>query len=118
MEETISPTPEPTHASIDDLSKLALRIATIKEAEAVEGSEKLLKLQVDLGDEQRQIVSGIAKSYSPDDLIGRQVVVVSNLAPRTIFGIESNGMLLAASGENGPVLLAPMVEVPSGASVQ
>lgn len=104
--------------TIDDLLKLGLRIATVTAAEPVEGSEKLLKLQLALGKEQRQIVSGIAKQYTPEQLVGQQIILVSNLEPRTIFGVESNGMLLCASGENGPIILSPSAPVPSGAAVQ
>jgi methionine--tRNA ligase beta chain len=105
-------------ATIDDLVKLNLRIGTIKTVEPVEGSEKLLKLQVDLGEEQRQILSGIAKWYTPEDLIGKQVVIVANLAPRSMMGLESEGMILCANNEEGPVLLSPVRPVESGASVQ
>lgn len=118
MSEEITETTAQTYCTIDDVIKLGLRVATIKEAEPVEGSEKLVRLQLSLGEESRQIVAGIGKAYTADELIGKQIVVVSNLQPRTIFGVESNGMLLAASGETGPVLLAPSAEVASGASVQ
>jgi methionyl-tRNA synthetase len=104
--------------TIDDLQKIELKVVTVTAAESVEGSEKLLRLQVDGGEEQRQIVSGIAKSYRPEELIGKQVVLVANLEPRTIFGIESNGMLLAANGEAGPVVLTPEQPVSPGASIQ
>jgi len=106
------------HCTIDDLAKLGLRIATVVEAEAVSGSEKLLKLHIDLGDEQRQVVSGIAKSYTPQELLGKQVVFVSNLEPRTILGVESNGMLLCADDEAGPVLLSPLALVKPGAAIR
>ena len=102
----------------DDFTKLELKVATVTAAERVEGSEKLLKLQLDLGTETRQIVSGIAKSYSPEQLIGRQIVMIANLEPRSLMGIESNGMLLAASGESGPVLLIPEKEVSPGTSIK
>ena len=102
----------------DDFAKLDLKIATITAAERVEGSEKLLKLQLDLGAEQRQIVSGIAKSYQPEQLVGKQIVMIANLEPRSLMGIESNGMLLAASGESGPVLLIPEKEVSAGTSIK
>ena len=102
----------------DEFAKIELRIAKILSAEPVEGSEKLLKLQVDLGDEQRQILSGIAKWYTPDQLVGKQVVVVVNLAPRAMMGLESNGMLLAADGADGPVLLLPEKEIASGAKIK
>ena len=94
--------------SIDDLQKVELRVGKVLLAERVEGSEKLLKLNVDLGEETRQIVSGIAKWYSPEDIIGKQVVIVMNLEPRKLMGLESNGMLLAAHNEEGsPVVLNP-----------
>lgn len=105
-------------ATIDDLVKLGLRIGTIKTVESVEGSEKLLKLQVDLGDQERQILSGIAKWYTAEDLIGQQVIIVANLAPRSMMGLESEGMILCANSEAGPVLLSPVREVASGASIQ
>lgn len=103
--------------TIDDLKKIELKIASIVKAETVEGSEKLLRLQLDLGDERRQVVSGIAKSYQPDELVGKQVVVVANLEPRTIFGLESQGMLLAAGSDEGPIILSPEKEVVPGSSV-
>jgi methionyl-tRNA synthetase len=86
--------------NIDDLAKVALKVGKVISAEKVEKSEKLLKLQVDIG-EKRQIVAGIAKSYTPDDLIGKKIVVVANLKPAKIMGIESHGMLLAAADEEG-----------------
>ena len=102
----------------DDFAKIELRIAKITSVEPVEGSEKLLKIRIDLGSEQRQILSGIAKWYTPEQLIGRSVVVVSNLEPRMMMGMESNGMLLAASDENGPVILLPEHEVPPGTGIK
>ncbi len=90
--------------TIDDFMNVELRVATVVEAVKVEKSEKLLKLQVKIGDEQRQVVAGIAKSYSPEQLIGRQVVVVANLKPAKLMGMESNGMILAAETEEGLVL--------------
>lgn len=102
----------------DDFAKLELRVGAIMSAEHVEGSEKLLKLGVDLGTEQRVIVSGIAKSYEPEALIGKQVVIIANLEPRMIMGLESNGMLLAASDESGPVILMPEREVPPGTGIK
>ena len=102
----------------EDFAKLELKIAKVLSAERVEGSEKLLKLQVDLGTEQRQIVSGIAKAYSPEQLVGKSVVIVANLEPRMIMGLESNGMLLAASDENGQVILLPEHDVPPGTGIK
>jgi len=103
----------------EDFKKIELRIAKILEAEKIENSDKLLKLQIDLGGEKRQIVAGISQFYEPEKLIGREIVVVANLEPRTLKGFESQGMLLAADGgENGPVLLIPEKEVSSGANVK
>ena len=104
--------------TFDDFKKVELKIARITEAEEVEGAEKLLKLQIDLGSEKRQIVAGIKKSYQAKDLIGREIVVVVNLEPRMVMGIESNGMLLAASDDTGPVLLRPDKDVPPGSGIK
>ena len=87
--------------------KVELRVAKIVAAEAVPKSKKLMKLQVDLGSDQRTIVAGIAEAYQPETLVGRTIVVVANLKPAKLMGIESNGMVLAASSESGqPVLLS------------
>ena len=104
--------------SFDDFKKLDLRTATIISAERMGGSEKLLKLQIDLGEEKRQIVAGIGKTYDPDSLIGRQIVVVANLESKSLMGIESQGMLLAADGKDGPVLLQPDEIVPPGTGIR
>ncbi|MBP2132821.1 methionyl-tRNA synthetase [Methanomicrobium sp. W14] len=85
--------------TIDEFAKVELKTATVLEAEPIEGSKKLLRIQVDLGDEKRQIVSGIAKFYKPEDLKGQQVIVVTNLKPARLCGVESNGMILAAGDE-------------------
>lgn len=103
--------------NFEEFKKVELRVVKVLEAERVEGSEKLLKLRVDLGSEQRQIIAGIGKAYAPENLIGREIVIVANLEPRTLMGFESQGMVLAASGENGPVLLNPEKDVPPGALV-
>ena len=102
----------------DDFKKVELKIAKIIGAEEVAGAEKLLKLQIDLGGEKRQIVAGIKKTYQANDLIGKEIVVVVNLEPRMVMGLESNGMLLAASDENGPILLRPDKEVPPGSGIK
>jgi methionyl-tRNA synthetase len=91
--------------TFDDFGKIDLRVGTVLEAEKVEKSDKLLKLKVDLGFEQRTIVSGIALHFTPSELIGQQVCVLANLAPRKIKGIESNGMLLLAENEDGSLKL-------------
>ena len=105
--------------TIDDLQKIDLRVGKILSAERVEGSEKLLKLSVDMGEEApRQILSGIAKWYAPEDLAGKQVVVVANLEPRQMMGLESQGMLLAGHDEDGgAVLLTAMGNVPGGSKI-
>jgi methionyl-tRNA synthetase len=105
--------------SIDDFVKVELRVAQVKVAEKVKGADKLLRLEVDLGDHQRQIVAGIAEAYAPETLVGRKVVIVANLQPRKLRGLESNGMLLAASLEGGkPVLASFLEDVPVGARLK
>ena len=101
--------------SIDDFAKVELRVALVKTAERVKGADKLLRLEVDLGTEVRQLVAGIAEAYAPESLIGRKVVIVANLAPRKLRGLESNGMVVAASPEGGkPVLAGFLEDVPIG----
>jgi superoxide reductase len=98
----------------DEFEKVDLRIAEIKEASAVDGSDKLVKLLVQIGDNERQILAGIRKYYSPEELVGKKLVVVANLEPRKIFGQESQGMVLAAKdGENLSVLVLEK-DIPSG----
>src|SRR5207249_5516338 len=105
--------------TIDDFAKVELRVAQVKAAEKVKGADKLLRLEVDLGNEVRQIVAGIAEAYSPETLVGRKVVIVANLQPRKLRGLESNGMLLAASLEGGrPVLAGFLEDVPVGARLK
>lgn len=104
--------------SIDDFAKLDLKIGTVLEAEEVSGSEKLIKLLVDLGeDKPRQILSGIKKWYKQESLVGKQVVVIANLEPRMMMGLESQGMVLAA-GNNEPVLLKPAKKIANGEKVR
>ncbi len=103
----------------DDFVKTELKVGKVLSAERVEGSEKLLKMAVDLGEETpRQIVAGIGKAYEPEALVGRQIIVVANLEPRKLMGLESQGMLLAASGEEGPVLLTTEKETKPGAGIK
>jgi methionyl-tRNA synthetase len=105
--------------TIDDFAKVELRVAQVKIAEKVKGADKLLRLEVDLGTEVRQIVAGIAEAYAPETLVGRKVVIVANLAPRKLRGLESNGMIVAASLEGGrPVLAAFLEDVPVGARLK
>ncbi|MCU1253985.1 MAG: methionyl-tRNA synthetase [Candidatus Angelobacter sp.] len=106
--------------SIDDFMKVELRVGQVKAAEKVKGADKLLRLEVDIGTEVRQLVAGIALAYKPEDLIGRKVVIVANLQPRKLRGLESNGMIVAASvGEDGkPVLAGFLEDVPVGAKLK
>ena len=106
--EKIAPATE--KITIDDFIKVDLRVAQIKVAERVPKADKLLRLEVDLGYEQRQILAGIAEAYAPESLIGRKVVIVANLAPRKLRGLESNGMIVAASLEGGKPVLAGFLE--------
>jgi methionyl-tRNA synthetase len=110
---------EPQYISIDDVIKVDLRVAQILVAERIPKADKLLRLEVDLGYEKRQILAGIAQYYEPEKLIGRKIVVVVNLAPRKMRGLMSNGMLLAASLEGGsPVLAGFLEDVPLGARLK
>ncbi|HOA36785.1 MAG TPA: methionine--tRNA ligase subunit beta, partial [Flavihumibacter sp.] len=102
----------------DDFAKIDLRTGTIVSAEKVEKADKLLKLSIDLGSEVRTIVSGIAQHFKPEDLSGQQVVVVANLAPRKMRGIESNGMILMASDEKGKLhFVRPQNKINPGAEI-
>jgi len=105
--------------TIDDFAKIELRVGIVKIAERVPKSDKLLRLEVDLGTEMRQVVAGIAEAYAPETLVGRKVVIVANLAPRKLRGLESNGMIVAASLEGGkPVLAGFLEDVPVGARLK
>lgn len=107
--------------TIDDFLKCELRVVTVLECERVEGSEKLLKWTADLGEGEpkRTVVSGIAKKYAPEDLIGKQVVIVVNLEPRSIMGIESQGMILAVNDAEGrPIVLTPAEPAQNGSRVK
>ena len=104
--------------TFEDFKKLDIRIGKIVTAEKVMGTDKLLKLEIDLGAEKRQLVAGIAESYLPDQIIGREVPVLINLEPRSIRGIESQGMILAVGVDGKPVLLHPDNEVPPGSIIR
>jgi methionyl-tRNA synthetase len=109
----------PTEITIDDFAKVKLKVGRVLEAEPVEGSDKLMKLQIVIGEERRQIVAGIRKNYTPVDLIGRQVIVCVNLKPAKLRGVESQGMLLAATDtDGGAILLQPDREAPEGTGVK
>ncbi len=105
--------------TIDDFAKVEMRVGQVKSAERVAGADKLLKVMVDVGDEVRQIVAGIATAYQPEQLVGRKVVVVVNLQPRKLRGVESNGMIVAASIADGtPVLAGFLEDVPVGSRLK
>ncbi len=111
--------PEASKISVDQFFQAELKVATILAAEPVPKSNKLLKLTADLGEgSPRTIVAGIALAYKPEDLVGKQVVVVANLQPAKLMGVESNGMVLAASLDGKPVLLHPDAQVPNGTRVK
>ena len=116
----MEPTQTTTEGLLDirEFAKLDLRVAQILDAQKVEGADKLLQLQIDLGSEKRQIVAGIAQHYGAEDLIGKKVVVVANLKPAKIRGVESRGMLLAASGADTVSILTPLKDVPVGSKVK
>ena len=105
-----------TEITYEEFQKLDIRIGSVVAAENIKGSDKLLKLQVDIG-EKRQIVAGIAKSHNPSELVGRQVVVMANMKPAKLFGVESRGMVLAGDVE-GAVLLQPEKKVKEGTRVR
>ncbi len=120
MEETVSKVEKPVteEISIDDFFKSDLRVAQVITAERIPNADKLLKLQLDLGYEQRQVVSGIAKYYTPEDLVGKKVICVTNLKPVKLRGEVSNGMILAASHDNQLVLATVPEMMPNGAQVK
>ncbi|MBR1914160.1 MAG: methionine--tRNA ligase [Lachnospiraceae bacterium] len=104
--------------SIDDFDKMELRVGVIKQCEAVEKSKKLLCSQVDVGDKMLQIVSGIRKYYTPEEMVGKKVMVITNLAPAKLAGVESQGMLLCAEGADGSLaLMTPEKDMPAGAEI-
>ena len=110
---------EAAKISIEDFSKIELRVGVVKVAERVPKADKLLRLEIDIGTEVRQVLAGIAEAYAPETLVGRKVVIVANLAPRKLRGMESNGMIVAASLEGGkPVLAGFLEEVPVGARLK
>lgn len=115
---------ETTAAKIDglldiaDFARIDLRVAQVIQASRIEGAEKLLKLEIDLGTEKRQIVAGIAQHYAPEELVGKKIVVVANLKPAQLRGVESNGMLLAASDEQTISILTPLRDVTIGSKVK
>lgn len=127
VEQKIEEAPQPQEApkpledtiSYDYFAKMKLRVAEVKQAERIEGADKLLKLQISLGDEERQIVAGIAQAYQPEELIGKKIVIIANLEPAKIRGVVSNGMLLAADLDGKAVVLQPeKADTPAGSKVK
>jgi methionyl-tRNA synthetase len=118
---TSSPVPSTSTITIDDFAKIDLRVAQIVVAERIPKADKLLRLEVDLGSERRQILSGIAEFYTPEELIGKRIAIIANLAPRKMRGLESHGMLLAASGEDHsskPILATFSDEIVLGSKIR
>ncbi|GMX58452.1 MAG: methionine--tRNA ligase subunit beta [Candidatus Microsyncoccus archaeolyticus] len=103
--------------SFEEFQNIDLRIAKVISASRIEESEKLLKVDIELGEERRIIIAGIAKYYSPEELIGKSVVVIANLEPRTILGMESQGMILAVKDEDKLSVLVSDKEVKSGLKI-
>lgn len=104
--------------TFEEFQKLDLRVAKIIKAEKIENSEKLLKLEVDIGDETRQIIAGIGRVYNSEDLIDKEIIIVANLEHKKLMGLESQGMLLAADSDSGPVLLRPEKDVLPGTKIK
>jgi methionyl-tRNA synthetase len=113
-----APAPADSRIDISDFAKIELRVAQIKAAEKIEGSRKLIKLQVDLGTEVRQVVAGIAESYAPEALVGKKIALVANLKAAKLMGVESNGMVLAASQDGKAVLCTFDADVPLGTKIK
>jgi len=116
--ETTQPETRDDRISIERFMEVDLRVAVVREVERVPGANKLLKLQVDLGEERRQLVAGVAKAYEPEALVGKRIVVVVNLEPARIRGVESQGMLLAADLGGRPIVATFEEDVPPGTRVR
>jgi methionyl-tRNA synthetase len=110
-----SPVAEEPRISIEDFAKIQMRVGQVIEAEKVENSRKLIRLKVDIGTEVRQVVAGIAEAYDVASLLNRKVVIVANLKPARLMGLESNGMIVAASDGGKPVLVTFAEDVANGA---
>jgi methionine--tRNA ligase beta chain len=102
----------------DDFIKLDIRIGTVTAAEKVQGTDKLIRLEIDIGEGTRQVVAGMAHTYAPQEFVGKQVPILVNLEPRKLKGIESQGMILAADVGGKPIMLIPDREVPPGSAVR
>lgn len=117
-EEAAPAAPERPRLSIEQFFELELRVAQIISAERVEKTDKLLKLQIDLGSEKRQIIAGIAQAYETEALIGKRIIVVANLEPARIRGVDSQGMLLAADLDGRPIVATFDEDIPPGTRVR
>ena len=117
-EKAVEAAPEPKKLHIDRFFELELHVGRIEEAEKVANADRLLKLQVDLGEEKRQIVAGIALAYEPDALVGKKIIVVTNLKPARIRGVLSEGMLLAADLDGRPIVATFDEDVAPGTRVR
>jgi methionine--tRNA ligase beta chain len=104
--------------TFDDFKKLDLRIGTVLSASRVEGTDKLILLEVDLGSERRQVVAGMAEFFDSEHFVGKQIPIITNLPPRVMRGVESQGMVLAADVEGHPVLLHPEKQIPPGSIIR
>lgn len=104
--------------TFDEFKRMDLRVGQVLKAEKVEGTQKLVKLEVDIGMEKRQMVAGVAEVYPPETLIGKRIIVVANLMPARIRGIESQGMLLAADLEGKPIIPFFEKDIPAGTKVR
>ncbi len=105
--------------SFDDFKKLNIVVGTVENAEEIDGSEKLYKFGINLGDEIRQIIGGLKPSYAKDQLIGKQVLILENLEPQKLMGLESQGMILCASDENGKaIIITPEKPVNNGSQIK
>jgi len=104
--------------SFEEFQKMDIRIAKIEKAERVEGTDKLVKLQVNMGNEKRQLVAGIAHQYEPKKLVGKQIPILANLEPKSFKGIESRGMILVAESDGKITLITPEKDVAPGAKVR
>ncbi len=104
--------------TFEDFKKLDIRIGRVLSAEKIEGTDKLIKLEIDFGTEKRQLIAGMAEFFEPKHFIGKEIPVLVNLEPRTFKGTESQGMILAVDVDGAPVLLCPEKEVPPGSIVR
>ena len=109
---------EPARISIDEFARVELRAGQVLEAERVPGSKKLIRMIVDIGNEKRQVLAGIGRKYGPEELLNKKVILVANLQPAKLMGLESNGMVLAAVAGDEPILAGFHEEVPNGARLR